>query len=263
MTAVRVGADGGACLGTVRVLLEADAPRVNCPTHGPTVVGVPWARHHAGHTLAFDDTVAWLAVACSKTAVCELMRIAWRTVGAIMARVWADTEKAVDRYANLRRIGIDEISYKRHHKYLTVVVHHDSGHLIWAAPGRGQGYAATVFRRFGRRALRVDHTRVRRCRGLDRRCGGRTLPGRDPLRRCVLCGLLGHRGARRRAAPGLERRADAGARRAQTPPRPSGKRRSPQARIRAGPQAQGRALRAVEKSRGPHRTAKREAGLDR
>ena len=76
--------------GTVRVWLEADAPRVNCPEHGPTVVAVPRARHGAGHTLGFDDTVAWLAVACSKTAVCELMRIAWRTVGAIVARVWAD-----------------------------------------------------------------------------------------------------------------------------------------------------------------------------
>ncbi len=121
--------------GTVEVFLEAEAPRVNCPTHGPTVVAVPWARHHAGHTYAFDDTVAWLAVACSKTAVCELMRIAWRTVGAIVARVWADTEKRIDRFANLRRIGIDEISYKRHHRYLTVVVDHDSGRLVWAAPG--------------------------------------------------------------------------------------------------------------------------------
>ena len=62
--------------GTVQVVLEAGAPRVNCPIHGPTVVAVPWARHHAGHTFGFDDTVAWLAVACSKTAVGELMRIA-------------------------------------------------------------------------------------------------------------------------------------------------------------------------------------------
>jgi transposase len=122
--------------GTVRVWLEADAPRVNCPEHGPTVVAVPWARHGAGHTFGFDDTVAWLAVACSKTAVCELMRIAWRTVGAIVARVWADADKTVDRFANLRRIGIDEISYKRHHKYLTIVVDHDTGTLIWAAAGR-------------------------------------------------------------------------------------------------------------------------------
>ena len=122
--------------GTMQVVLEADAPRVNCPAHGPTVVAVPWARHHAGHTLGFDDTVAWLAVACSKTAVCELMRIAWRTVGAIVARVWADVDKRVDRFANLRRIGIDEISYKGHHKYLTIVVDHDTGTLIWAAAGR-------------------------------------------------------------------------------------------------------------------------------
>ena len=88
--------------GTVQVVLEAEAPRVNCPAHGPTVVAVPWARHHAGHTYAFDDAVAWLAVACSKTAVCELMRIAWG-VGAIVARVWRDAEKSIDRFANLRR----------------------------------------------------------------------------------------------------------------------------------------------------------------
>ena len=51
MTGVRVGAGGeGLDWGTVQVVLEADAPRVNCPTHGPTVVAVPWARHHAGHT---------------------------------------------------------------------------------------------------------------------------------------------------------------------------------------------------------------------
>lgn len=126
----------GLDLGTVRVLVEADAPRVNCPTHGPTVIAVPWARHGAGHTRAFDDTVGWLAVQCSKTAVTELMRIGWRTVGSIIARVSADIDASVDRFAGVRRIGIDEISYKRGHRYLTVVVDHDSGRLLWASPGR-------------------------------------------------------------------------------------------------------------------------------
>ncbi len=144
--------------GTVQVVLEADAPRVCCPEHGPTVVAVPWARHHAGHTYAFDDTVAWLAVACSKTAVCELMRIAWRTVGAIVARVWADTEKRVDRFAGLRRIGIDEISYKRHHRYLTVVVDHDSGRLVWAAPGRDTATLRRFFDALGaERCAQITH----------------------------------------------------------------------------------------------------------
>jgi transposase len=126
----------GLDLGTIEVFLEADAPRVRCPAHGVVVRQVPWARHGAGHTLAFDQQVAWLATQCSKTAVTELMRIAWRTVGAIIARVWAETAAGLDQFAGLRRIGIDEIAYKRGHKYLTVVVDHDSGRLVWAAPGQ-------------------------------------------------------------------------------------------------------------------------------
>lgn len=122
-------------LGEIRSFLEADAPRVNCREHGPTVIQVPWARHGAGHTRAFDDTVAWLAVHTSKTAIVELCRIAWATVGAIVARVVDETRAAVDPFDGLVRIGIDEISYKKGHRYLTVVVDHDSGWLVWAAKG--------------------------------------------------------------------------------------------------------------------------------
>ena len=49
---------------------------------------------------------------------------------AIITRVWADVEAVHDRFAKLSRIGIDEISYKRGQKYLTVVVDHDSGRLV-------------------------------------------------------------------------------------------------------------------------------------
>ena len=123
-------------LGELRSFLEADAPRVNCAEHGPTVIQVPWARHAAGHTRAFDDTVAWLAVHTSKTAIVELLRIAWASVGAIVSRVVDEARAATDPFDRLRRIGIDEISYKRGHRYLTVVVDHDTGRLVWAAKGR-------------------------------------------------------------------------------------------------------------------------------
>jgi transposase len=145
-------------LGTVQVVLEADAPRVNCAEHGPTVAAVPWARHGAGHTRVFDEQVAWLATQCSKSAVTELMRIAWRTVGAIITRVWADVETVHDRFADLRRIGIDEISYKRNHKYLTVVVDHDSGRLVWAAPGRDRATVHRFFDALGEdRCAQISH----------------------------------------------------------------------------------------------------------
>jgi transposase len=135
--------------GLAQVWLEADAPRVSCPEHGVVVAHVPWARHGAGHTRAFDDTVAWLATASAKSTVCELLRIAWRTVGAIITRVAGEAVAARDPLAGLRRIGIDEISYKRGHRYLTVVVDHDAKRLVWAAPGRDKATLGKFFDALG------------------------------------------------------------------------------------------------------------------
>ncbi len=136
-------------LGVLVCHLQADAPRVNCRTHGPTVAQVPWARHGAGHTRHFDDQVAWLVTHTSKSAVAELMRVAWRSVGSIITRVVADARAATDPYDGLRRIGIDEISYRRGHKYLTVVVDHDSGRLIWVAVGRDKATLESFFELLG------------------------------------------------------------------------------------------------------------------
>ena len=148
----------GLDVGSIQVHLEADAPRVSCRVHGVTVAAVPWARHQSGHTLFFDDQVAWLATQTSKTAITVLMRIAWRTVGAIITRVWADTEKQYDQFADLTRIGIDEISYKRGHKFLTCVVDHDSGRLGWAAPGQDKATLATFFDALGpERSALITH----------------------------------------------------------------------------------------------------------
>jgi transposase len=109
---------------------------VRCRRHGVVVCAVPWARHSSRFTRAFEDQAAWLAVNTSKTAVAELMRVAWRTVGAICRRVAAEAGREVDLLAGLRRIGIDEISHRTGQRYLTVVVCHDSGRLVWAAAGR-------------------------------------------------------------------------------------------------------------------------------
>ena len=123
-----------------------------------TVAAVPWARHGAGHTRDFDDLAAWLAVRTSKSAVMELLRVAWRTVGSIVTRVNADIDATVDRLDGLRRIGIDEISYKRGHRYLIVVVDHDRGRLVWAGPGRNDTALEVFFDELGpERAALLTH----------------------------------------------------------------------------------------------------------
>jgi transposase len=130
--------------------LEADHPRVLCGEHGVVVTAVPWARHGAGHTHDFDAQITWLVRQMSKTAVCLLMRIAWRTVGEIITRVVADADAvAGDRLGNLRRIGIDEISYRKAHKYLTVVIDHATGRLVWVGEGRNKATLVQFFELLG------------------------------------------------------------------------------------------------------------------
>ncbi len=144
--------------GTTRVFIEADAQRVQCRLHGPTVARVPWARHGVGHTRDFDAMAAWLTVRTSKSATCQLLRVAWRTIGSIITRVNNDIEVTVDRLSGLRRIGIDEISYKRGHRYLIVVVDHDTGRLVWAGPGRSEAALNVFFDELGeQRAAEITH----------------------------------------------------------------------------------------------------------
>ena len=136
-------------LATTLCFLEADAPRVRCRQHGVVVAAVPWARHGSRFTGAFEDQVSWLAVNTSKTAVAELMRVAWRSVGQILQRVANEQRAKVDLLDGLRQIGIDEISHRKGQRYLTVVVDHDSGRLVWAAPGRDSKTVLAFFDALG------------------------------------------------------------------------------------------------------------------
>jgi transposase len=136
-------------LGTTFAFVESDAPRVTCRRHGVVVCAVPWARHDARFTRAFEDQVAWLAVNTSKTAVAELMRVAWRSVGTILERVAAEAVRDVDLLDGLRRIGIDEISHRKGQRYLTVVVDHHTGRLVWAAAGRDRKTVLQFFDALG------------------------------------------------------------------------------------------------------------------
>ena len=120
--------------------LEYAPCRVRCPEHGVRTEAVPWARHGARFTRDFEDWVAWLAVRCTASAVSELARVEWHSVGGVCRRVYAELEAArgASRFDGVRRIGIDETSYKKGHKYVTVVVDHDRGCLIWAHEGTGK-----------------------------------------------------------------------------------------------------------------------------
>ena len=127
-------------LARSKCYLEYRPARVSCPEHGTLVERVPWARPRSRFTRDFEDWVACLAVRCCMSAVARVARVEWHSVGGICKRVYDEVEaqRGVARFDGLRRIGIDETSYKRGHRYLTVVVDHDRGCLVWAHEGYGR-----------------------------------------------------------------------------------------------------------------------------
>jgi transposase len=143
--------------GRVKVFVVAQVPRVECAEHGVVVAAVPWARHRARHTLAFEQLAAWCAVEMSATAASRLLRCSWRTIGGIVARVVADLDHD-ELLEGVTRIGIDEISYRRHQRYLLVVVDHDRRRLIHAVEGANMTTLGAFFDLLGEpRTAAITH----------------------------------------------------------------------------------------------------------
>lgn len=135
-------------LGGMRWLLQYDVRRVACPRCGVRVEHVPWAELGSWFTRPFEDQVGYLAQRADQTAVATLMRVAWSTVGDIIRRV-VDRHGPSDLLDDLTLIGVDELSYRRHHEYITVVVDHVRGRVVWARPGRNAATLRAFFDELG------------------------------------------------------------------------------------------------------------------
>jgi transposase len=137
-------------LGSSRCVIECELRRLRCSDCGVHLEAVPWARPGAHHTRDFEDVVAWLAQQMAKTPIAGFLQIAWDTVGRIVERVVAD-HLDERRLEGLVAIGVDEISYRRHHRYLTSVVDHRSGAIVWCSPGRNAQTLRAFFDELGER----------------------------------------------------------------------------------------------------------------
>ena len=70
----------------------------------------------------------------------------------------ADGRATNDLLTGLARIGIDEIAYRKGHRYLTVIVDHGTGRLVWAAEGRNKDTLEKFFDALGaQRAAKLTH----------------------------------------------------------------------------------------------------------
>ena len=125
--------------------------RAHCPSCGTVKTErVPWGAHGSNFTYHFEERAAFLAQQCSKTAIVALLRTTWRTVGTLIRRVVERSQAGLgDRLDGLRLIGVDELSYRRHHKYITVIVDHVTSRIVWAAEGKSAATLKRFFEQLG------------------------------------------------------------------------------------------------------------------
>ena len=137
-------------LGATRLHLRAEIRRLACRSCGRVrTEQVPWARPGARFTRDFEDVLAWLAQRMDKTAISRLLRCSWEAVANIVTRVVADHLHDT-RLDEVYRIGVDEVSYRKGHRYLTVVADHDrEGAVIWAGEGKSGATLEQFFNELG------------------------------------------------------------------------------------------------------------------
>lgn len=140
--------------GRTPVELLYEPWRVSCRRCGIRVEQVSWASRASRFSEAFEEFAAYLSQITDRTQVHRLLGISWETVGAIVERVVA---RRLDpgRLSGLRRIGIDEFSYRKRHRYLTLVVDHDRGRVVWAGEGRSAETLAPFFALLGPEGCRA------------------------------------------------------------------------------------------------------------
>ena len=135
--------------GGVRVYVRYGLRRVSCRVCGVVAEAVPWCDNTtARFTTPFEEAVGFLVQRCDQTSVQEMFRVAWVTVGRIVARV-RQRHRPDDPLDGLMAIGIDELSYRKGHQYVTTVTDQLSGRIVWAADGKNAATLTSFFAELG------------------------------------------------------------------------------------------------------------------
>lgn len=131
-------------------LLRLEVRRLECKSCGVVAEELPFARAGSRFTRALEDTCVWLVRDAPKTVVSRLMRVDWATVGRMVERVVVEASAGGQEWLQgLRRIGIDEVSYRKGRRYLLCVVCHDTGRIVWAQPGKSRAVLHGFFDELG------------------------------------------------------------------------------------------------------------------
>lgn len=127
-------------------------PRVNCPTHGVKQIVSEFGENGSDMTYSYEEFIINISKECSVEAVGRLFSLSWD-------RVWNAVERAVARgkerkpHAIPKRMGVDEKSFARGHKYETIVTDIDNGTVEAVYDNREQKSLEAYYQQFTKEEL--------------------------------------------------------------------------------------------------------------
>lgn len=139
-------------LWAIAVVLLYAPRRVDCKECGIHVERIPWASGKSSMTIALMCFLATWA-----------RRLSWKDVASAFGTTWDNVRQAVTYVveyglehrdlSGITALGIDEVQYRKGHKYLTLVYQIDAGcrRLLWIGVDRKERTLKAFFTWFGKR----------------------------------------------------------------------------------------------------------------
>ena len=115
--------------------LTCRVPRINCPDCGVKTVDLPWSRPGSGFTLLFEALIMMMAQAMPVNSLSKLCdehdTKIWRVI-----HHYVKKSRSHEVFDKVVRIGIDETSQQKGHKYVSLFVDLDSSRVIYVTEGK-------------------------------------------------------------------------------------------------------------------------------
>jgi transposase len=111
-------------------IIRARVPRSNCLEHGVKTIAVPWAAPHGRFTRLFERfAIDVLLASATISQGCGLLGLGWDAAQHLMERA---VERGLDRRQldGLKRLGLDEKSFKRGQSYITLLTDLDGARVL-------------------------------------------------------------------------------------------------------------------------------------
>lgn len=134
--------------GEMLVYLLVPIHRIVCEDCGVHQVRLPWLAPAGHRTRRLDRTIYLLTEEMSIDFVASLYDLSWDTVHRIEVRYARQRLRGRFR-GPYRKIGIDEVSYAKRHRYLTIVTDLERRRVIWMGEGRREATLEKFIRWLG------------------------------------------------------------------------------------------------------------------